>query len=54
MEEDSQIGNVPVMIMGGNRPKYLFGLLMSMAAASGFDASLVTVYLSGFHQGREE
>ena len=46
--ENSNVENVPVSVIAGNRPLYLFRMLKRLLNTPGVDISMVTVYIDGF------
>ena len=47
LEDGSRI-NLPVSIMAGNRPQYLFRMLKSLRKVQGLNPDMVTVFIDGF------
>lgn len=47
LEDGSRI-DLPVLIMAGNRPQYLFRMLKSLRRVQGLNPDMVTVFIDGF------
>ena len=46
---NGHVVNLPVAVMAGNRPYYLYRMLRTLQRVQGLDRSLVTVYIEGLH-----
>lgn len=46
--EDGSCIDLPVLIMAGNRPQYLFRMLKSLRRVQGLNPDMVTVFIDGF------
>lgn len=46
---NSQLGQVPIVVMASNRPYYLYRMLRSLLQADGVNASMVSVFIDGFY-----
>ena len=49
LEDGSRI-DLPVLIMAGNRPQYLFTMLKSLRGVQGLNPAMVTVFIDGFYE----
>ena len=47
MDDGSRV-NLPVLVMAGNRPQYLFRMLKTLQGVQGLMPSMVTVFIDGF------
>ena len=47
MDDGSRV-NLPVLVMAGNRPQYLFRMLKTLRGVQGLMPSMVTVFIDGF------
>lgn len=47
LEDGSRI-DLPVIVMAGNRPHYLYRMLKTLRGVQGLNPSMVTVFIDGF------
>uniref|UniRef100_A0A6G1S5J3 Protein O-linked-mannose beta-1,2-N-acetylglucosaminyltransferase 1 n=1 Tax=Aceria tosichella TaxID=561515 RepID=A0A6G1S5J3_9ACAR len=52
--DNSQLLHVPIVVIAGNRPYYLYRMLRSLLQARGVQASMVTVFIDGFYDEPRE
>ena len=45
----SRVNHLPIAVIAANRPQYLFRMLRGLLQVPGVEASMVTVYIDGFH-----
>ncbi|XP_053435713.1 protein O-linked-mannose beta-1,2-N-acetylglucosaminyltransferase 1-like [Nycticebus coucang] len=47
---DNKVLNVPVAVMAGNRPSYLYRMLRSLLSAQGVSPQMITVFIDGYYE----
>lgn len=47
---DNKILNVPVAVIAGNRPNYLYRMLRSLLSAQGVSPQMITVFIDGYYE----
>ncbi|XP_070764644.1 protein O-linked-mannose beta-1,2-N-acetylglucosaminyltransferase 1 [Enoplosus armatus] len=47
---NSNVFNVPVAVIAGNRPNYLYRMLRSLLSAHGVNPQMVTVFIDGYYE----
>ena len=47
---DNKVLNVPVAVIAGNRPSYLYSMLCSLPSAQGLFFQMITVFTDGYHE----
>ncbi|EQB77442.1 protein O-linked-mannose beta-1,2-N-acetylglucosaminyltransferase 1 isoform 7 [Camelus ferus] len=47
---DSKVLNVPVAVIAGNRPNYLYRMLRSLLSAQGVSPQMITVFIDGYYE----
>ncbi|XP_011934261.1 PREDICTED: protein O-linked-mannose beta-1,2-N-acetylglucosaminyltransferase 1 isoform X6 [Cercocebus atys] len=47
---DNKVLNVPVAVIAGNRPNYLYRMLRSLLSAQGVSPQMITVFIDGYYE----
>eukprot|EP00069_Balaena_mysticetus_P011571 bmy_07217T0 len=47
---DNKVFNVPVAVIAGNRPNYLYRMLRSLLSAQGVSPQMITVFIDGYYE----
>ncbi|CAD7684359.1 unnamed protein product [Nyctereutes procyonoides] len=47
---DNNVLNVPVAVIAGNRPNYLYRMLRSLLSAQGVSPQMITVFIDGYYE----
>ncbi|XP_012289992.1 protein O-linked-mannose beta-1,2-N-acetylglucosaminyltransferase 1 isoform X3 [Aotus nancymaae] len=47
---DNKVLNVPVVVIAGNRPNYLYRMLRSLLSAQGVSPQMITVFIDGYYE----
>nr|XP_020142061.1 LOW QUALITY PROTEIN: protein O-linked-mannose beta-1,2-N-acetylglucosaminyltransferase 1-like [Microcebus murinus] len=47
---DNKVLNVPVAVIAGNRPNYLYRMLRSLLSAQGVSPQMITVFIHGYYE----
>lgn len=47
---DNKLFNVPVAVIAGNRPNYLYRMLRSLLSAHGVNPHMITVFIDGYYE----
>uniref|UniRef100_K7FYZ4 Protein O-linked-mannose beta-1,2-N-acetylglucosaminyltransferase n=1 Tax=Pelodiscus sinensis TaxID=13735 RepID=K7FYZ4_PELSI len=48
--QDNKVFNVPVAVIAGNRPNYLYRMLRSLLSAQGVNPQMITVFIDGYYE----
>lgn len=48
--KDNNVYNVPVAVIAGNRPNYLYRMLRSLLSAHGVNPQMITVFIDGYYE----
>nr|XP_033772478.1 protein O-linked-mannose beta-1,2-N-acetylglucosaminyltransferase 1 isoform X1 [Geotrypetes seraphini] len=48
--KDTKVLNVPVAVIAGNRPNYLYRMLRSLLSAQGVVPQMITVFIDGYYE----
>uniref|UniRef100_A0A8C0GXJ6 Protein O-linked-mannose beta-1,2-N-acetylglucosaminyltransferase n=1 Tax=Chelonoidis abingdonii TaxID=106734 RepID=A0A8C0GXJ6_CHEAB len=48
--KDNKVLNVPVAVIAGNRPNYLYRMLRSLLSAQGVNPQMITVFIDGYYE----
>uniref|UniRef100_A0A4W3HTK9 Alpha-1,3-mannosyl-glycoprotein 2-beta-N-acetylglucosaminyltransferase n=1 Tax=Callorhinchus milii TaxID=7868 RepID=A0A4W3HTK9_CALMI len=48
--KDNKVSSVPVAVIAGNRPNYLYRMLRSLLSAQGVNPEMVTVFIDGYYE----
>ncbi|KAJ8367126.1 hypothetical protein AAFF_G00330880 [Aldrovandia affinis] len=48
--KDNNVYNVPVAVIAGNRPNYLYRMLRSLLSAHGANPQMITVFIDGYYE----
>lgn len=48
--KDNHVYNVPVAVIAGNRPNYLYRMLRSLLSAHGVNPQMITVFIDGYYE----
>ncbi|XP_048716991.1 protein O-linked-mannose beta-1,2-N-acetylglucosaminyltransferase 1 isoform X1 [Caretta caretta] len=48
--KDNKVFNVPVAVIAGNRPNYLYRMLRSLLSAQGVNPQMITVFIDGYYE----
>ncbi|XP_043941881.1 protein O-linked-mannose beta-1,2-N-acetylglucosaminyltransferase 1 [Protopterus annectens] len=48
--KDNNVFNVPVAVIAGNRPNYLYRMLRSLLSAQGVNPQMITVFIDGYYE----
>ncbi|CAN9500824.1 unnamed protein product [Ophioblennius macclurei] len=47
---DNKVFNVPVAVIAGNRPNYLYRMLRSLLSANGVNPNMISVFIDGYYE----
>ncbi|XP_034021698.1 protein O-linked-mannose beta-1,2-N-acetylglucosaminyltransferase 1-like [Thalassophryne amazonica] len=47
---NNKVFNVPVAVIAGNRPNYLYRMLRSLLSAHGVNPQMITVFIDGYYE----
>ncbi|NWQ83348.1 PMGT1 acetylglucosaminyltransferase, partial [Columbina picui] len=50
--KDNKVFDVPVAVIAGNRPNYLYRMLRSLLSAQGVNPQMITVFIDGYYEVR--
>ncbi|RMC08625.1 hypothetical protein DUI87_14873 [Hirundo rustica rustica] len=48
--KDNKVFDVPVAVIAGNRPNYLYRMLRSLLSAQGVNPQMITVFIDGYYE----
>ncbi|MBN3315614.1 PMGT1 acetylglucosaminyltransferase, partial [Atractosteus spatula] len=48
--QDNKVYDVPVAVIAGNRPNYLYRMLRSLLSAHGVNPQMITVFIDGYYE----
>ncbi|CAH2310683.1 O-linked-mannose beta-1,2-N-acetylglucosaminyltransferase 1 [Pelobates cultripes] len=48
--KENKVSNVPVAVIAGNRPNYLYRMLRSLLSAQGVTPQMITVFIDGYYE----
>uniref|UniRef100_A0A6I8NWN5 Protein O-linked-mannose beta-1,2-N-acetylglucosaminyltransferase 1 n=1 Tax=Ornithorhynchus anatinus TaxID=9258 RepID=A0A6I8NWN5_ORNAN len=48
--QGNQVANVPVAVIAGNRPNYLYRMLRSLLSVQGVTPQMITVFIDGYYE----
>ncbi|KAM4021479.1 protein O-linked-mannose beta-1,2-N-acetylglucosaminyltransferase 1 isoform 2-T2 [Anomaloglossus baeobatrachus] len=48
--KENKVLNVPVAVIAGNRPNYLYRMLRSLLSAQGVNPQMITVFIDGYYE----
>uniref|UniRef100_A0A7M4FLQ5 Protein O-linked-mannose beta-1,2-N-acetylglucosaminyltransferase 1 n=1 Tax=Crocodylus porosus TaxID=8502 RepID=A0A7M4FLQ5_CROPO len=48
--KDNKVYSVPVAVIAGNRPNYLYRMLRSLLSAQGVNPQMITVFIDGYYE----
>ncbi|XP_055077171.1 protein O-linked-mannose beta-1,2-N-acetylglucosaminyltransferase 1 isoform X2 [Periophthalmus magnuspinnatus] len=48
--QNNKVSNIPVAVIAGNRPNYLYRMLRSLLSAHGVNPQMITVFIDGYYE----